>query len=639
MERTQSSWPRRALERRALEDRIVRLAGVVVRGRRDRHRAGRTAARLQHGLRRVRPGAEDPRRAEFKSPASRAVLIENRKLYPDRCRAFRHDRGRRVPAVEGPEVTHIVSPLAPAFVSQGQISKDRPRCSSASTSRARPRTRTSTCRARSTRRPRAQQAHPGFVVEEFGIASATTALDKTLGKDFRSAERLAAPAHADHPAVRVRLARRGRAPGAARLLRRPRLDRPLGPGQPRLPRRPSDDPVVILLVGMAVGVDYSLFYLKREREERARAAWIRTPRCCARRRTSGQAVLISGATVLIAMAGMFLAGNRSSPRSALGTMLVVARRDHRLADVLPALLHRLGDRVDRGRIPFLRRRSLGGDSRVWGACSTACCGARGLGVVLSAGAARRAGDSGVRDAHEAPELHRPAARSADRARRYDRVQQAFPGSPTPAGDRGQGNDVNTPQMQQAVLDLPRARAGHRPDDPRRSTSGRTRRTRSRAIDDPDRRRRRQTSRRYAALQHAAQRSDPGHDRARVAGVEFAVTGETAGTDDFNDLMKHALPLVFAFVLGLAFLLLLMTFRSIVIPIKAIVLNLLSVGAAYGILVLVFQHGWAEGLLGFHSNGGDRLLAAAVPVRDPVRALDGLPRLHPQPDQGAASTAG
>jgi uncharacterized membrane protein YdfJ with MMPL/SSD domain len=89
----------------------------------------------------------------------------------------------------------------------------------------------------------------------------------------------------------------------------------------------------------------------------------------------------------------------------------------------------------------------------------------------------------------------------------------------------------------------------------------------------------------------------------VPGLTVAVTGETAGNRDFNDLMRTHLPLVFFFVLGLAFLLLLMTFRSVVIPIKAIVLNLLSVGAAYGILVLVFQHTWAEGILNFKSNGG------------------------------------
>ena len=88
---------------------------------------------------------------------------------------------------------------------------------------------------------------------------------------------------------------------------------------------------------------------------------------------------------------------------------------------------------------------------------------------------------------------------------------------------------------------------------------------------------------------------------RVAGVEYAVTGETAGTHDWNEQMKSRMPWVIAFVLGLAFLLLLMTFRSIVIPLTAIALNLLSVGAAYGLLVLIFQHSWAQGILDFTSN--------------------------------------
>jgi uncharacterized membrane protein YdfJ with MMPL/SSD domain len=86
-----------------------------------------------------------------------------------------------------------------------------------------------------------------------------------------------------------------------------------------------------------------------------------------------------------------------------------------------------------------------------------------------------------------------------------------------------------------------------------------------------------------------------------AGIQYAVAGETAGTQDFNEQMKSRMPWVLAFVLGLAFLLLLATFRSVVIPLTAIVLNLLSVGAAYGVLVLIFQHDWAEGILGFTSN--------------------------------------
>ena len=97
------------------------------------------------------------------------------------------------------------------------------------------------------------------------------------------------------------------------------------------------------------------------------------------------------------------------------------------------------------------------------------------------------------------------------------------------------------------------------------------------------------------------------------------------------MMNSSAPLVFGFVLLFAFLLLLVAFRSIVIALKAIVLNLLSVAAAYGMLVAIFQWGWGENLLDFNSDRRHRVLAADVPVRDPVRALDGLPRLHPEPD--------
>ena len=103
-----------------------------------------------------------------------------------------------------------------------------------------------------------------------------------------------------------------------------------------------------------------------------------------------------------------------------------------------------------------------------------------------------------------------------------------------------------------------------------------------------------TARPSHALQTLRDHVIPRDASARVHGVEAPVTGETAGTHDFNQQMKAHAPLVFAFVLALCFLLLLVTFRSIVIPIKAVLLNLLSVGAAYGLLVLVFQHRWAEG---------------------------------------------
>ena len=90
---------------------------------------------------------------------------------------------------------------------------------------------------------------------------------------------------------------------------------------------------------------------------------------------------------------------------------------------------------------------------------------------------------------------------------------------------------------------------------------------------------------------------------KVAGVQYAVTGDTASSKDWNDKMKSSAPIVFVFVLSFAFLLLLVSFRSIVIPVKAIVMNLLSVGAAYGLLVATFQWGWGANLLDFQKNGG------------------------------------
>ena len=132
---------------------------------------------------------------------------------------------------------------------------------------------------------------------------------------------------------------------------------------------PVDEQIaeVILLIGLAVGIDYSLFYLRREREERA-AGRSEHAALEAAAATSGRAVLISGITVLIAMAGMFLSGDKTFMSFSIGTMMVVAIAMLGSLTVLPALLGKLGDRVEKGRIPFLqRRRRNGGESRFWGA--------------------------------------------------------------------------------------------------------------------------------------------------------------------------------------------------------------------------------------------------------------------------------
>jgi uncharacterized membrane protein YdfJ with MMPL/SSD domain len=183
---------------------------------------------------------------------------------------------------------------------------------------------------------------------------------------------------------------------------------------------------------------------------------------------------------------------------------------------------------------------------------------------------------------------------------YDRIQAAFPGGPQPAVVAVQADDVTAPAVQQGIADMEReALASGQMSQPVDVTVNPSKTLAVVNIpmqgDGTDA----ASERALATLRDDVIPSTVGP----LDGVETNVTGMTAGSKDFNDAMKSNLPLVFAFVLGLAFLLLLVTFRSIVVPIKAIVLNLLSVGAAYGVLKLVFQDGHGESLLGFQSLGG------------------------------------
>jgi RND superfamily putative drug exporter len=353
---------------------------------------------------------------------------------------------------------------------------------------------------------------------------------------------------------------------------------------------------VILLIGMAVGVDYSLFYLRREREERAAGA---SPAKALRRTaaTSGQAVLISGATVLIAMAGMLFANNKIFTSIGVGAMVMVAVAMLGSLSVLPALMAKLGDRIDRGRVPFLGRREQG-ESGVWAAVLAPVMrhpliSALASGTVLVALAVPTLG------MHTQLPSFTDLPKSLAIVQTYERIQGAFPGAQTPAEVVIGADDVNSRPVQRAIFDLQLRAIGtgqvNQPIElemnPAHTVATVSMPLAGNGSDDASK----------AAL--ATLRDDviPA-TIGRLPGAEVAVTGNTAATVDFNNAMKDSIPIVFAFVLGLAFLLLLVTFRSIVIPIKAILLNLLSVAAAYGVLVLVFQHTWAEGLLGFDSNG-------------------------------------
>ncbi|HZN22380.1 MAG TPA: MMPL family transporter [Gaiellaceae bacterium] len=354
---------------------------------------------------------------------------------------------------------------------------------------------------------------------------------------------------------------------------------------------------MVLLIGLAVGVDYSMFYLKREREERAKG---RSEKAAleAAAATSGRSVLISGLTVLVAMSGMFLTGDATFASFGIATMTVVAIAMLGSLTVLPAVLSKLGDKVDRGRVPFVHRLSRkGGEGRIWGAIIDRVLKRPVISVVLSAGLL-------IALAIPAIQL-RTAQPSFDTFPQnllttYNRLKEAFPGTEISAAVVVKAPNVEAPEVQEAIGQLEwRAIDSGVMNDPIDVDVNAAKTVATVAIpiegDGTD-----ATSK--LALTTLRDEIVP-VTVGTLAGAEVGVTGTTAQSEDFNAQMSTAAPLVFAFVLIFAFLLMLVSFRSIVIATKAVLLNLLSVGAAYGILVLVFQHGYGKQLLGFEVTGG------------------------------------
>src|SRR3954466_8453018 len=470
-----------------------------------------------------------------------------------------------------------------------------------------------------------QKTSPGFTVAEFGMASAMHELSKTIDKDFQKAEKLSLPI-----TFLILLFAFGAfvAAGVPVLLAFTAVLGSLGLAQVASHVFHASDATqsVMLLMGMAVGVDYSLFYLKREREERAagheghdglfRAA-----------ATSGQAVLISGLTVLIAMAGLLFAGSKIFTSIGIGAMLVVFTALVGSLTVLPALLGRLGDNVELGirqvvaagavrvvgrkRAPdwllWLRNkrtliRWMKGDrqeSRVWSGVLRGSMRFPLLAVIV-AGGALVVLMLPVFSMHTKLLSFSDLPQNLAIVKTYDKIQASFPGSPAPARVVVKGADVASSAFMKAYSDLKR----------RAIATGQIHQPIQVAV-NPDKTIARidmplagngEDATAYRALSTLRDHVIPPFVAALPEGSQALVTGDTAGSYDFNQTMKHRIWWVFAFVLGLAFLLLLIVFRSIVIPIKAIILNLLSVGAAYGVLVWIFQDGHLSGLLDFRSNG-------------------------------------
>jgi RND superfamily putative drug exporter len=444
-----------------------------------------------------------------------------------------------------------------------------------------------------------QAKYPGLRIAEGGDASYGRAINSVLGSGFRKAEATSVPV-----TLVLLLLVFGAliAAGIPLLLAATSVMTALSlltVASRWLPVGSSTSEVV-LIIGMAVGIDYSLFYLRREREERAAGHGTREALRIAAA-TSGRAIMVSGLTVMIALAGLFLTGYDVFTGIALGTIAVVGVAVLGSLTVLPALLSWLGPRADRGRIPVLgRRRTAARPSRVWGALVRRVVRRPAVwgGAATVALLALAAPALGMRLG--SPTVDLPA--SSPVLQTIDRVSQAFPQTPSPAQVVVTGRDVAGPGMRDAIVALQARAAADGPHGAIREpiTATPIAGGRGLIIDVPlaGNGGNAVSNDALLTLRNQILPATLGH----VGGISYAVTGNTAQSHDNAAAMHSATPLVVAFVVVLAFLLLLAAFRSVAIPLVSIALNLLSVGAGYGLITLIFQDGRLQGVLGYTSFG-------------------------------------
>ena len=439
--------------------------------------------------------------------------------------------------------------------------------------------------------------HPGIAIEEFGVNSEAQ-FDNAIKSDFKKAGVFSVPI-----TLIILVIAFGAliAAGLPLLLALTAVFATMGvlalPSQ--LMPLDSDIGVVVLLIGLAVGVDYSLFYLKREREERS-AGRSEQAALEAAAATSGRSVLVPGLTVMVAMAGMLFTGDKTFMGFGVATMIVVAIAVLGSLTVLPAMLAALGDRVDKLRVPFLHKRGRSDDDgRVWSAILDRVLRRPLVSIVLA---------GGLLLALAVPAMHlhlttpgiETMPQNLSSIKTYHKLQKAFPGNQNQAQVLVKTDDAHAPAVTSAIGELKRqAIATGQFDSPTNvdySPDG-TIALVSIAMQGTN-----ADAKAVEALQALRTTVIPA-TVGTLEGADVGVTGPTANEKDSNGQMKHAAPFVFAFVLTLAFLLMLLTFRSVVVAIKAVLLNLLSVAAAYGALVLIFQDGWAKGLLGISVTPG------------------------------------
>ncbi len=384
----------------------------------------------------------------FKRPAGETVLIQSDRL-TTQSPAFEaavDDVARRVTAI--PAVTNVRSPLQRA--NADQVSADGHSAIVRFDIRGDPEQVVDKIDPVIAAVDEAKAAHSELFIGSFGEGTSGKEIDESVGKDLERAGLLSIPV-----TIAVLIVAFGAlvAAGIPLLLALTAVAATMG--LLAIPSHvwPVDDntSAVVLLIGLAVGVDYAMFYLKREREERSAGRSERAALAAAAA-TSGRAVLVSGLTVMTAMAGMFLTGDKTFGSFAMATIMVVAITVLGSLTVLPALLSRLGDRVNKARVPFLHRLQRPGGGRFWGYLLDRVLRRPVVSVVLSAGllVALALPALGMKTVVPGAEAF---PKDLQAVQVYDRLQRAFPGEADPAVVVVKAPSIDEPRVDAAIENL------------------------------------------------------------------------------------------------------------------------------------------------------------------------------------------
>ncbi|MEU6439255.1 MMPL family transporter [Streptomyces sp. NPDC047046] len=459
------------------------------------------------------------------------------------------------------------------------------------------------------------EAHPGLRVEETGSPSISKGVDKLRGDDLSRTEVIALPvtlitlllvfssiAMAFVPLL-LALSSIAAAIGLSMVASHVFPDAGVGTN-------------VILLIGLAVGVDYTLFYLKREREERARAGGRLSPRHVVElaAATSGRAVVLSGLAVAVSSATLFLADDVIFSSIATGAIVVTLVAVVSSLTVLPALLAMMGLRAERraerraarGLAPKKRKTHKNGPGRLTAAVlrPVAKHPAATLAVTVIGLVALAAPVLGLKLTDMGRETH---SRSIVAMQVYDRLNAAYPELKSMHQVVVRADADRSPGVTSALRRL----AADVKDDPRLSgtstlTTSADKRISMLQLQVPH----------YVSTDQAQSSLKDIRDTyvpetvGKVRGAETAVTGDVARYTDYPTHQEQKLPLIIGALLLVTFVMTVWAFRSVVLGLVGILLNLLSAAASLGILVMVFQHTWAEGVVDFTSTGS---IGSRVPL--------------------------